>query len=277
MRPWQCMMDALRSFTWRSYVPLLPILIAQLLYLVLALNLGQAWGMATAGAIGRWAVGPSAINYPASLEILPLTSSYVETWTFLIGGAFALPLLAAAVRMTLPGGEMAAEERSARLRVAYPATFLALGAAFAVTLGWQDIVVRFLPRTLASFLGQPFQVSLVTWTISVLVGYAIITAVVYVPIAALDRRAGLGGTLRTGLQLGLRYFWKTYPLFLLLSLPALALQLVAQLGGSLLLVRTRPENAAYVLFAYAVLSSVATYFAWNMATRIHHAAGGNRS
>ena len=276
MRPWKCMLDALRSFSWRGYLPLLPILGVQWLFLFLGLNLGQVWGMATAGTIAGWIVGPATFQYPAFLEVLPLTFSYVETVTFVLGGAFALPMIVSAVWSTCAGGAGGGEERAARLRGAYAPTLIALAASLAAAVAWQFFVVRYLPRSLAFIIGSPVQVTAMTWCLSVLVGYAITTLVIYVPVAAIEERRGLGGALREGLTLGRRYFLKTYFLVLLLSLPALIFQVVVQMGGTLLALRTRPENAAYILFAYAALSSLATYFVWDMATRIHHAAGGKR-
>jgi hypothetical protein len=250
------------------------VLAAQWLYLFLGLNLGTVWGMATAGAFAHWIVGPSALDYPAFLQVLPLTFSYVETLTFLIGGAFAIPMVVGSVLAALPGGAANKGEQAARVRGAYVPTFIALTGAFALIWIWQLAVVRFLPGLFALFLGHPLQVSMSTWGTSILVGYAMTTLVIYVPVVAVGEGLGVGGALREGIVLGRRYFLKTYPLVLMLSLPALALQIVVQLGGTLLAVRTRPENTAIVLFAYAALSILATYFVWNMAARLYRGVGG---
>ena len=264
----RCAKESFRSFVWSEYAPLLPLLVAQWLFLILGLNLGATWGMAVAGTVARWIVGDAAIDYPGFLELLPVTFSYVESATFIVLGAFALPVLVARVlaRVKPPQGQAA----RARTGGAILPTFLALLAAFLLTYAWQLFASRGLHSLVAIFVRGGLESGVVTWMVSVGVGYAIMSLLLYVPVVAVSEDVGPGGALQRGVQEGLQRFWATYPYALLLSLPALLVQLVVQIGGSLLATRTRPENIAYLLMLYVPVSTVATYFVWSMATRYFH-------
>ncbi|HEY6573151.1 MAG TPA: hypothetical protein VI198_07495 [Candidatus Eisenbacteria bacterium] len=261
---------AYQSFSWREYAPLLPILAAQWLFLVCGLNLGSAWGMAVAGNIARSIVGNAAFDYPGFLDLLPLTFSYVESATFIVLGAFALPFLISRVSTGLKSSRRGASKPGARIRGAFLPTFLALAGAFAVTYAWQLFVSRGLHSLVGAVLQGGFSSAVATWVVSVAVGYAITTMLMYVPVVAVLEDVNTGQALQRGFSEGIQRFATTYPFVLLLSLPPLLLQLVVQIGGSILSERTRPENIAYLLLLYVVLSTVSTYFAWSMATRYYH-------
>ncbi|HET9951997.1 MAG TPA: hypothetical protein VFS09_09410 [Candidatus Eisenbacteria bacterium] len=260
---------AIRSASLRSFAPLSLLLLVQLVYLVLGLNLGTVAGMATAGTIARWIAGPDAVNYPAFLQVLPLTFSYVESLTFILIGAWALPRVAA---MILAGSDPALanrERRAARVGKAFLPTFLSLLIAFAIVYGWQQIVPFVARPALSLFIHGGLEMMTATWAVSVLVGYAITTLFVYVPIVAVASDIAPMAALSGGLRDGLSRFWVTFPIAVVFSLPALLLQLAVQTSGSFLATRTRPENIAYVLIGYAILGSVGTYLLWSMATRLH--------
>lgn len=260
-------LGAVRSFSLKSYAPLGVLLAVQALYLLLGLNLGSALGMATAGWLARWIAGPDAIAYPGFLQLLPLTFSYVESATFILIGAWAVPRVAASIL----GGD-------ARLRVkdAFVPTFLAFALAFGLAFLWQILVPVLVRPVLGIVIRGGYELNLATWAVSVLVGYAITVIFAYVPIVAVQRPAPPLETLRSGVQRGLARFGLTFPMAVLFSLPALLLQLAVQVMGSTLANRTRPENIAYLLLAYAVLGSIGTYLLWSMATRLHRVAEAGR-
>jgi hypothetical protein len=267
---------AIRSFSLQGYAPISVILAVQLAYLVLGLNLGTTVGMATAGAIARSIVGPDAVNYPAFLQVLPLTFSYVESVTFILLGAWALPRVAAIV-LAEDGAAPAERGRgAARVRKAFLPTLLSLLIAFLIAYGWQRMVPSVLPRMLGLFLHTDAALVTGTWVVSVLVAYAVTTIFVYVPIVAVASDVAPLAALWGGIRSGLGKFWVTFPAAVVFSLPALLLQLIVQTTGGFLATRTRPENIAYLLIGYAVLGSAGTYLLWSMATRLHDSSEVSR-
>ena len=261
--------EAFRTFTWGEYAPLLFLLAAQWLYLVFGLNLGATWGMAVSGTIAHWLVGDAGIDYPGFMQILPVTFSYVESATFIVIGAFVLPFVVARVLSRLKPSRAASFND--RIRAAFLPTFLALLAGFLLTYAWQIYVSRGLHALVAPMIRGGLQSATATWLVSVLVGYAITTCLIFVPVVAVSENVGPLQAFQRGLKEGLTRFVTTYPFTILLSAPALLLQFVVQIGGGLLASRTRPENLAYLLLLYVVASTVATYFVWNMATRYYNA------
>jgi len=265
-------LGAIRSFSLQGYAPLSVILFVQIVYLVLGLNLGSVAGMATAGMIARWIAGPDALNYPAFLQVLPLTFSYVESVTFILLGAWALPRVAATI---LAGSDPALanrDRRAARVGRAFLPTLASLLIAFAIAYGWQRIVPFVARPVLGLFIHGGLEMMTATWAVSVLVGYAITTLFVYVPVVAVANDIAPMAALSRGIRDGLSKFWVTYPMAVLFSLPALLLQMTVQTSGTFLATRTRPENIAYVLLGYAVLGSVGTYLLWSMAARLQRAS-----
>ena len=265
----ECAVGAIRSFSLQGYAPLAVVLFVQLAYLVLGLSLGTTVGMATAGAIARWIVGPDAVNYPAFLQVLPLTFSYVESATFILLGAWALPRVAAIILAENGAAPEARGRGAARVRRAFLPTLVSLLIAFAIAYGWQRMVPSVLPRLLGFFLHTDVGLVTGTWVVSVLVGYAVTTLFVYVPIVAVASDVAPLAAIGRGIRSGLGKFWVTFPVAIAFSLPALLLQLLVQTAGGFLATRTRPENIAYLLIGYAVLGSVGTYLLWSMATRLH--------
>ncbi|HSQ59216.1 MAG TPA: hypothetical protein VLT84_02090 [Acidobacteriota bacterium] len=263
---WESAGKSIRSFSVKEYMPLAPLLVVVLLYLILGLNLGTALGMATAGIVSRAIAGPSSIEYPTFLQLLPLTFSYVETIVFVLGGAIALPLLVAIVLERHAKGP---GPWRGRVRAAIVPTLLALGATYALTYFWQKLAGPYVLPFVRGLAGGGVPGALASWMLGALVSLAITTLVVYVPVVAVADGGAAAKILRRGVDLGRRFFGPTFLFVFLLSLPALLFQFTVQFLGPLLTTRTRPENIAYALIGYAVLSSLATYFVWNAATRVH--------
>ncbi|MEK7316864.1 MAG: hypothetical protein AAB011_11825 [Candidatus Eisenbacteria bacterium] len=266
-----CANAALRSFSVGEFAPLLTILAAQWLFLIGGLNLGSTWGMALAGSVAQRLVGDAAIDYPGFLELLPLTFSYVESVTFIVLGAMALPSLTSRVLVRLKPSLGDSPTWAGRVRSAIVPTFLALLMAFVLTYVWQLFVAQNLHRIVGALVQGQVPSSVVTWLVSVAIGYAITTIFIYVPVVAVSQSIGAIKAVRLGVTEGFDKFPTTYLFVLLLSLPALAIQLIVQIGGPLIASGTRPENIAYLLIFYALVSTVATYFVWNMVTRYYHA------
>jgi hypothetical protein len=263
---------ALRSVSPRSYAPLGLLLLVQVGYLLLGLDLGSTLGMATAGMLARWIAGPAAMEYPAFLQFLPVTFSYIESVTFVVIGAWALPRVAATILANSDPVLADRARRRARVGRALFPTFLGLASAFALMYIWQQIVPHVARPILGLILHGGFEMATATWAVSVGVGYAILTLFVYVPIVAVASEIAPMEAFRRGVREGLNRFWFTLPIAILFSLPALLVQLVVQVRGSFIASRTQPENIAYLLLAYAVLGSVGTYLLWSTATRLHKLA-----
>lgn len=267
----RCAAQSYQAFRWGELAPLLPLLAAQWLFLILGLNLGATWGMAVAGTIARWIAGNAALDYPGFLQLLPLTFSYVESVTFIIVGAVAIPMVVSRVLARIDPAAAKIASAKGRVRAAILPTFLALLAAFLLTYAWQLFASRGLHSVLAPLIQGWIQSGTATWVVSVVVGYAITTLLIFVPVVAISEDLGPFEAFRRGVRVGVERFLTTYPFALLLSLPALLLQLVVQVGGAFISNRTRPENIAYLLLLYVVLSTVAIYLVWNMATRYYAA------
>jgi hypothetical protein len=263
--------SAYRSFSWSNYSPLFAVLVVQALYLVLGLDLGWSVAMATVGTISRLIAGESSVAYPAFLELLPLTFSYVEAVTFVLLGAVALPWVVARTvgRLdTAKGG--AALDPDATRRAILP-TFLALAAGFVLTWLAQQAVVSYVRPGIAIVVRGAAQNLILAWAAGMLATYAISALFAYVPIVAVLERRRPMEALTVGIAEGRKRFLPTYLFLLLFSLPATFVQLALQAGGVLVAARTRPENIAVLLLVYAVLGSLATYFVWTMATRFYRA------
>ncbi len=262
---------AFRSFSWRIYLPLFAVLVVQALYLVLGLDLGRSAAMAIVGTISQLIAGESSVAYPAFLELLPLTFSYVEAITFVVLGAIALPLVVVRTleQITVPPSDVVVDTESPR-RAALP-TFLALAAGFALTFMAQQILVAYLRPAVGMVVRGAAQNLLIAWAMGVVATYAISALFAYVPIVAVLEKAPPLKALTKGIAEGRKRFLPTFAFLLLFSLPATFVQLALQAGGVLVAARTRPENIALILLAYAVFGSLATYYVWTMATRFYRA------
>ena len=91
----KCSGEALANFSWREYAPFAWLLAAELLFLILASNLGSTWGMATAGRIAHLVGGDGATRNPGFFVHLPAIFAYVETGIYTLAGGLreGIPLL----------------------------------------------------------------------------------------------------------------------------------------------------------------------------------------
>src|SRR5438093_8746047 len=110
-------------------------MLAQLLFVFFALNLGTTWGMTGAGWIMRTA-GEPAVHYPTSFVFLSYASARVESFLFAFAGSFIIPLSLARIAAPMAGVSPTDPETVRRALRAYPATFVAYVVNFALLLAW---------------------------------------------------------------------------------------------------------------------------------------------
>ena len=265
----KCSGDALANFSWRDYAPFAWFLAAELLFLILASNLGSTWGMATAGRIAHLVGGDGAIRNPGFFVHLPAIFAYVETGIYTLAGAVVLPIAVAGVLASFEPSLNDPSVRAARVRGAILPTLLGLLACLGVAILWQWTVGNAIVPVYGMFLGKGLNAVLATWATSAILGFVFVAAVYYVPIVALRAGGSPATTLAGGLREGLRFLPATFLYILLFSIPALVVQAIVQLFPTLIVIRLRPELILVLLLVYAVLTSLATYLSYSAAVRLY--------
>lgn len=266
----KCSGEALANFSWREYAPFAWLLAAELLFLILASNLGSTWGMATAGRIAHLVGGDGATRNPGFFVHLPAIFAYVETGIYTLAGAVVLPIAVAGVLAPFEPSLNDASVRAARIRGAILPTFLGLLACLGVAILWQWTVGNAIVPFYGMFLGKGgLNAVLATWATSSIVGFVFVAAVYYVPIVALRAGGSPVAALAGGLREGIPLLWGTFLYLLLFSIPALVMQAIVQLFPTLIVIRLRPELILVLLFVYAILTSLATYLSYSAAVRLY--------
>ncbi len=265
-----CAKEALRDFHWREYAPFGWILAAQLLFLVLAMNLGHEWGMATAGGLARLLGAEKQLHYPQFYVFLPSLLSIFEAILYTVPGSLLIPL--SLIRVLAPMDHALAEGHGvgSRLKQAFLPTFAAglLGAGLLWV--WQYLL-RIGPEPLLRSTLSGFQGTLAIWGLSVLGAYAISAFFIYVPIAAIRPGATFRESFAKGLLEGVELFGSTMFFILLFSWPALPFLLIAGLKSLVIIEKLRPEVVGIIMGIYMVLISTASYLTYAAAARLHWA------
>ena len=185
--------EALGSFKVHEFAPFAWLLAAELLVLGLAMNLQTAWGMATAGWLTERLAGDRPLHYPAFYAFLPTLITNLEAVLFLVAGSAVIPLAVVRVLEPLYPETFPPASTGARVRRAYPAVFVAALISEALIVGWQWVInQRAVLNALNGVLhgGMPAAAGIAT--LGLLVGYAIWTVFVYVPVAAVQPGRPLG-------------------------------------------------------------------------------------
>jgi len=264
--------EALGSFKVHEFAPFAWLLAAELLVLGLAMNLHTAWGMATAGWLTERLAGDRPLHYPAFYAFLPTLITNLEAVLFAIAGSAVIPL--AVIRVLQPHHPQTfpPESTGARVRRAYPAVFVAALVSEALIVGWQWVINH---RAVVSALrgvlrgGMPAAAGIAI--LGLLVGYAIWTIFVYVPVAAVQPGRSFGAALADGIREGLARFFPTFLVVVGLSLPAAAVLLVLQTMGGFLVGQIRPEIIGILIGVYVIFSMLATFFVYNAVSRFYQA------
>jgi len=271
-----CAREAVRDFHWHEYSPFAWILGVQLLFFLLALNLDTPMGMAIAGGLTRMIHGKNMLHYPAYFLDLPFVSAVVELILYSLPGSVLIPLALIRIMEPMDPTLTRGEAVKARLRRAFLPTLVAAALNVVILYAWQWLVnVGPAPLFRASLPG--FQGIILVWLVSVLGAYALTAILIYIPIAAVRPRTTFMGAMKDGLSEGRELFGYTVFLLVAFALPALPFLMITQLKAAFIAERLRPELIAFALALYSTLISIATYFTYGAAARLHWAASAEET
>jgi hypothetical protein len=242
-------------------------MLAQLLFVLCASNLGTPWGQAGAGWILRTA-GEPALHYPASFVFLSYAYARFESVLFALAGSFLIPLSLARIHAPMIGGSPGAGPSALRRALqAYRPTFIGYLVNFALLIAWEYLLQLGPRRWIHAFQGGAVG-DLLTWGVGALVAYSIAAIFLYVPIRAVEgatfREAVLGGIAE-----GVRSLGPTLFIVLVFVWPSLLCLAPVQLRATLLATRFRPELIAILLAVATVLNSFINYFIYSATARYH--------
>ena len=265
---WACISRATQAFHWVDYAPFGWILGAQILFLLLAVNLGSGVGMATVGGVTRMLQGDEPIHYPGFFLYLPSLASILEAFLYAIPGSVIIPLALTRILYRTHPAQARAHSVAARLRHAFLPTLLAWVVEAALLVAWQWAVsVGPSPFLTNRLPGNPGIIAI--WAVSVLGAYAIAALFVYVPMVAIRPEYSFVQTIREGFREGFSYFPFTLTFILVFSLSALPFLFVTQLSAESIVDRLQPELVALLLAIYSAIVSVASYLIFAAAMRLH--------
>jgi hypothetical protein len=267
--------EAWRDFRWLEYRPFAWMMLAELLFVYLALNLGKPWGMAGAGIILKLS-GEQAVHYPASFVFLSSAYARVESFLFGFAGSFLIPLSLARILAPMSGMPPTGPETVRRARRAYGVTLVGYILNFGILVAWELLLPVGPHRWFAALLGG-LKADFLTWCVGVLVAFAIAVVFLYVPIRAVEENATFGDALWGGIGEGFRSFGPTLFIVLAFAWPALLFLAPVQLAPTLLVSRFRPELTAILIAIAAVLNSFVNYFIYSAASRLHWITRGREA
>jgi hypothetical protein len=265
-------LDALGSFRFHEFAPFAWILAAELMVLILAMNLGTAWGMASAGWLSERLVGDRVLHYPTFYAFLPTLMTNVEAVLYALAGCVLIPLALIRVLRPIAPASYPESDTGQRLRQALLTVLVAAILCEALILGWQWVLNQpAVLRGIRSVLRGGFAGSAGVTVLGLLVGYAIWTLFVFIPVLAVQPGRGFASAFGGGLREGFANFFPTYLVVIGISLPAAAILLVLQVMGSILVAQIRPEIIGVLIGLYAILSMLATFFIYSAAARFQQA------
>jgi hypothetical protein len=266
---WDCVRESLHDFRLFEWAPFGWILLFQALFLLAILNLGSAWGMVigggVAGLVGR---GEQIVHYPTVFIFLPALSSIVEWFLYVVVGSVLIPI--ALLRIAAPMESDESTDWRARVRRAALPTLLAGLMNVGLLQLWDWTLSRAVVPAIQSQI-PGLAGTLAPWLIGATVSYALAAPFLYVPIRAIRRDATFASALFGGLKEGVRLFWPTLLVILICSWPAFLVLAGAQVNPAVIVRKMRPELVGYLLLAYAVITSFASYLIYASASRLRWA------
>jgi len=259
--------EALRGFRLPEYLPFAWMMLAELLFVYLASNLGKIWGMAGAGWIMR-TLGEPAVHYPASFLFLISAYARVESVIFAVAGSFLIPLSIARIQAAMIGTPGSGHETVRRARRAYSAAFLGYIINVALLLGWEFLLQAGPRRWFLMLLGGS-KADVLTWAVGLFGAFCIAAIFLYVPIRAVDEQSTLRDAIWGGIREGLRLFGPSLLIVLAFAWPTVLFLAPLQLRPTMLITRLQPELIALLLVIAALLNSFVNYFIYSAAARLH--------
>ena len=266
--------EALRDFRWGEYRPFVWIMLGELLFVLLASNLGSSWGMSGAGLIMRSA-GEPGVHYPTSFIFLSSAYARVESFLFAAAGSFLIPLSLARIRAPMAGAPPTGPGTVRSARRAYLVTLVGYLISFAILIAWEFLLQAGPRRWFGALLGG-FKADLLTWGVGVLVAFAIAAVFLYVPVRAVEG-SSFGEALWGGIQEGLQSLGATLLIVIVFAWPTLLFLAPIQLRPALLVTRFRPELIAILIAIAAILNSFVNYFIYSAAARLHWVNRGSQA
>lgn len=264
------MREAWREFRWVEYRPFAWMMLAELLFLLLACNLGTPWGMAGAGWVLR-TMGDPGVHYPTSFLFLSSAYARLESLIMAAAGSFLIPLSIARIQANATGPDTVR-----RARRAYTVALVGYLINLAVLIAWEFALRAGPTRWIGSLLGG-FKGDALTWLVGLFGAFAVAVLFLYVPIRAVEDGATFGDALGGGVKEGLRSFGPTLLLMMVFAWPTLILLAPLQIRPTLVVTRFRPELVAVLLGVAAVVNSFVNYFIYSAASRLHWLARGREA
>jgi len=267
--------DAIREFRWSEYSPFFLILLAQWVFLALATQLHHAWAMNLVAPIARAAGGTENLHYPAFFGYLSILLGWVESFLYTVPGAILIPLSLLRYYARYDRALSLGAGSATRLASAFFPTLLAGLAAIGCIWGWQRYASPHLMTAWRQWVSDPMG-GFLGWLAITLGGYAILSLVLYIPVAAVQARTNPIRAVAYGLRFGIR----SWPLTLLYAVffgaPAILIQFLLERQGGFILSRLRPEVIVAFLAVYAAATSLATHLTYGTAARLYSIAKGER-
>lgn len=266
-------LDAAREFRWAEYAPFFWILAVQLAVLALATQLQSDWAMGLMAPLVKLVGGEGFLHYPVFFGYLPTFLGWVENFLYVVPGAVLIPLMLLRFYSRSDRALSLGAGATSRLMVAFFPTLLGGVIGVGAVLAWQRYAAGPLTALVNGRISAPLG-PMLSWTLVTLGVYAIISLMLYIPVAAVQARTNPIRAFAYGIRFGLRSWPLTLGFAVLFGLPALFVQFLLEKQSALLLTRLRPEFATLFLGVYVSVTSVATYFTYGAAARLYKFARG---
>jgi len=227
--------------------------------------------MATAGWLTERLAGDRPLHYPEFYRFLPSLITNVEAILFLVAGSVLIPLAIVRILRPIDPTSFPESDTGARVRQAILPVFVGALLCLALIVGWQWVLhQRAVEGTIRSLV-RGFTGATVVAALGMLVGYALWTFFIFIPVVAVQPGRSFGSALSGGVREAAANFFPTYLVVIGLSLPAAAVLLVLEVMGNFLVGQIRPEIIGVLVGIYVVCSMFATFFIYAAAARFYQA------
>jgi uncharacterized membrane protein len=263
-----CAREAVQDFRLHEYLPFGVILASQFLFLILAVNLGAPWGMATVGWLARNIGGDVVSHYPTFFLFLPNLAAWVEAFLYTVPGCVLIPLAVARILEPTDPALQASGAILARVKRSILPALVGGLLTVGILAGWQYLLPLGLGPLVRSVAGGGIPGQSAYWLLGILVAYAISVCFLCVPIVAVKDDRGFAHSLIDGIKRSLAVFPFSCAFVVAFSSPAILVLYVTQVFGRQLVIQMRPEITAVLLCAYVIFINIGTYLLYAATTRL---------